>query len=318
MPKFGVLSLVACVSALDKQGPGAFVSGFAEGLLGANSTVDDCGSGFHKVAIDGMMAAQDMSSGNVSKAFDDIGDLLMTFRSSISDCKAAAHEMKQFLMVLDGVHEPGDLYTKIKTNYIDNDEEILNAFEGAGRYCTFAEPDGHKCGMSLGRPLRLMLLGETAILELGADGVAPFFAGFADGLMGGEADGVKHCAKDLDEVADSGISLANAVLQDDVNKTVVALQSVLLAFRGSVVDCKDAAGELKPFLSVLSGVRSPGDLYQKLKQNALDGDESIIGAFEGAGKYCTFKEPNGRECGKSIGSPVRLLLLGPNSTSVVV
>merc|ERR1712050_397131 len=84
------------------------------------------------------------------------------------------------------------------------------------------------------------------------------------------------------------------------------------AFQGSIAVCKDASTELKPFLSVLSDVHGPGDLLQKLKKNVLDGDEGIFEAFDGAGRYCTFRQPNGMECGKCIGRPVRIILLGPD------
>jgi len=216
---------------------------------------------------------------------------------------------------MHGVRSPGDLYQKIKRNALDGDENIVDAFEGAGKYCTFRHPDGHKCGKSLGHPVRVLLLGEDKSLatELRVQGSGAFFEGFAEGLIG-DADGVKHCSKDLSTVGQAGMSLVNHALNHNVNKTVVDLQRVILAFQSSIADCKSAASELKPFLSVMHGVRSPGDLYQKIKRNALDGDENIVDAFEGAGKYCTFRHPDGHKCGKSLGHPVRVLLLGEDKS----
>merc|ERR1712000_547323 len=98
----------------------------------------------------------------------------------------------------------------------------------------------------------------------------------------------------------------------------MGIQKILVAFEASIGDCKSAAGALKPFLSILQGVHSPSDLYKKLKKNGLDNDEAIIDAFEGAGKYCTFAEPDGRKCGKSLGRPIRLILIGKASEALVL
>merc|ERR1711862_606055 len=85
---------------------------------------------------------------------------------------------------------------------------------------------------------------------------------------------------------------------------------VLTRFQHSVADCKDAAGELKPFLQILKGVKSPADLVGKLKRNLLDNDEAILDDFADVGKFCTFRAPDGAKCGEALATPIRLVLLG--------
>merc|ERR1712070_189411 len=252
---------------------------------------------------------------NINKTVSDIQHLFAAFQGSIGDCKEAVGELKPFLHVLDGVHGPGDLYQKLKKNGLSNDDAIVEAFEGAGKYCTFRDPNGKKCGASLGRPMRLILLGSPT-LELDSQGAGGFLSGFSQGLLG-DSDGVQHCAKDLGKVSKAGMSLVHDAMDRNINKTVSDIQHLVVAFQHSIGDCKDAVGELKPFLHVLDGVHGPGDLYQKLKKNGLDNDEAIVDAFEGAGKYCTFRAPDGNKCGQSLGRPIRIILLGSTSAVMV-
>lgn len=303
-----VLSVLPIVSAVETQGAGPFFTGFAQGLLGDVDGVQHCAKDLGKVSKAGMSLAHDAMNRDVNKTVSDIQHLFNAFHGSIEDCKDAVGDLKPFLHALDGVHGPGDLYQKLKKNGLDNDEAIVDAFEGAGKYCTFRAPDGKKCGQSLGRPMRLILLGSQS-LELESQGAGAFLTGFAQGLLG-DSDGVQHCAKDLGKVSKAGMRLVNDAMAKNVNKSVSDIQKLFSAFQSSIADCKEAVGELKPFLQILDGVKGPADLYKKLKKNGLDNDEAIVDAFEGAGKYCTFRSPDGNKCGQSLGRPVRLILLG--------
>jgi len=100
----------------------------------------------------------------VTRTVQDIDQLVHAFSASASDCKAAVSDLQPFLHILDGIHSPGDLYAKLKKNGLDNDEAILDSFEGATKFCTFAEPNGHKCGKSLGTPIRLILVGSEFLV----------------------------------------------------------------------------------------------------------------------------------------------------------
>jgi len=311
--KLGLLSLIPQTVAVEEptlavSGPGAFFSGLAEGLLGDGKDVQACGADLGSVATAGGHLLEDLHNKNINGTVADIQNLLLAFQGSISDCKSAAGDLKPFLHILDGVHSPADLAQKIKHNILAGDESIIDSFEGAGKYCTFRAPNGHKCGKSLGRPLRIILLGPDA-LQLSVGGPGNFFAGFAEGLIGDAAD-VQHCGKDLSDVTAAGAHLIADLGKFNVTRTVQDIDQLVHAFSASASDCKAAVGDLQPFLHILDGVHSPGDLYAKLKKNGLDNDEAILDSFEGAAKFCTFAEPNGHKCGKSLGTPIRLILVG--------
>jgi hypothetical protein len=293
---------------LGVSGPGAFFSGLAEGLLGDGKDIQACGADLGSVATAGGHLLEDLHNKNINGTVADIQNLLLAFQGSISDCKSAAGDLKPFLHILDGVHSPADLAQKIKHNILAGDESIIDSFEGAGKYCTFRAPNGHKCGKSLGRPLRIILLGPDA-LQLSVGGPGNFFAGFAEGLIGDAAD-VQHCGKDLSDVTAAGAHLIADLGKFNVTRTVKDIDQLVHAFSASASDCKAAVGDLQPFLHILDGVQSPADLYAKLKKNGLDNDEAILDSFEGAAKFCTFAEPNGHKCGKSLGTPIRFILVG--------
>lgn len=311
-----LVASVAWSSATSVQGPGAFVSGFAEGLLGDSTEVQACGHDLHGVAGAGMHLVEDLAKRNVTKIVGDIESLLRAFQGSMHDCKAAAGELKPFLHIMDGVHNPGDLYHKLKENFLHNDEDVIDAFEGAGKYCTFAEPNGHKCGLSLGRPIRIILIGEPAF-QLDARGPGAFVEGFAQGLFG-ENPEVGECVQDAKGVAGAGAHLVGDLKARNISKVVVDFGDLLHAFQGSIRDCKAASAAFTPFLHILDGVKTPADLYHKMKANFLQYDEDVIDAFEGAGKYCTFAEPNGHKCGESLGRPMRIILIGEPSMRLAV
>lgn len=294
------------------EGPQAFAVGFAEGLLGNATVIEQCDNDLSKVAVAGARLSHDLGKKNLSQVISDSEQLLAAFHSSVGDCKGSIAELQPFLHVMDGIHSPEDLYRKMKKNFLNNDEAILAAFEGAGKYCTIKDPDAMQCGLSLGRPMRLLLLGDAAQLQFGIPGVA-FAAGFAEGLFG--SSGVADCAKNLDALAEVGTDLAKDMLHQNMSETMADLQQLIVAFQDSTSDCKDADAQIRPFLQVLDGVKSPADLYQKLKENALKGD--IVDTFADARKYCTFGALSGKKCGKSLGVPVRILLLGPDQTFLI-
>jgi len=294
--------------ALTVSGPGAFFEGFAEGLFGDGKDIQACGTDLGAVVKTGGRLLEDLHNRNINATVADIQSLLIAFQGSIGDCKTAVADLKPFLHILDDVHSPADFAEKIKHNILAGDESIIDAFEGAGKYCTFRAPNGHKCGKALGRPVRIILLGPDS-LGLSVGGPGNFFAGFAEGLIG-DATEVEHCGKDLSDVTAAARHLVADLAKFNITRTIQDVEQLLHSFSASTSDCKAAVSDLKPFLHILDDVHSPADLYAKLKKNGLDNDEAILDSFEGAAKFCTFAEPNGHKCGKSLGTPIRLILVG--------
>ena len=76
-------------------------------------------------------------------------------------CVAAFNDPKLFTKVL----ENGDVLGNLRKNWLEADAEILDNAGDMGRYCTFLEPNGNKCGFRLGAITRDMIVGlEAAIV----------------------------------------------------------------------------------------------------------------------------------------------------------
>jgi hypothetical protein len=297
--------------------PNAFFVGFARGLLGGDGKAcAACATDLGKVSKSGMHVVGDIMQRNVSRAVNDVHKLLGSFQKSTKDCKGAVAELKPFLEIMKGVRSPLDLMNKLKHNLLDNDEAILDDFSDVGKYCTFRAPDGGKCGEALAVPIRLVLLGSQhhAFLEAQANS---FFVGFAQGLIGGDGKKFVACGHDLGKVLSSGKGMVGDVLARNITAFVQHAGVIVSRFQHAVKDCKGAASELKPYAQILSGVRSPADLVNKLKKNVLDTDEQILDDFALVSKHCTFRDPNGLKCGKALATPVRLVLLGSDKAVVV-
>merc|ERR1711934_334826 len=99
-----------------------------------------------------------------TKVVGDIQTLVGAFQHSVSDCKAAVADLAPYKHIMDNVTKPHDLYEKLKKNALANDEAVLDSFEDAAKYCTFQSPDGEKCGESVGTPIRLILIGKSAVV----------------------------------------------------------------------------------------------------------------------------------------------------------
>lgn len=82
--------------------------------------------------------------------------------------------------------------------------------------------------------------------------------------------------------------------------------------------CRDAIGDLKPFLSILKGVRGPMGVLDNVKDNFLEADAEIFELMSDMGKYCTFRQPNAGKCGFRIGAITRDILVGLEKSAVVV
>jgi len=66
---------------------------------------------------------------------------------------------------LTKVLENGDVLGNLRRNMLAADAEILDYASEMGKYCTFREPNGGKCGFRLGAITRDMIVGlETATL----------------------------------------------------------------------------------------------------------------------------------------------------------
>jgi len=295
----------------------AFFGGFARGLLGGDGKSSAaCASDLGKVMDAGMSVVGDVMSRNVSQAMNDIHKLLVRFQHSTKDCKGAVAELKPFTEILKGIRSPQDLIAKLKRNALDNDEAMLDDFADVGKYCTFRAPDGAKCGEALAVPIRLVLLGTQHHTFLQAQANS-FFVGFAQGFIGGDGKKLLACGKDLGKLLSSGKSLMGDVLAHNITKFFDHVGVLVTRFHHSITDCKDASAELKPYTKILSGVRSPADLVNKLKKNVLDTDEQILDDFSHVSKYCTFRDPNGYKCGKALSTPIRLVLIGSQKAVLV-
>jgi len=297
--------------------PNAFFVGFARGLLGGDGKAcAACATDLGKVTKTGMHVVSDVMQRNVSRAVHDVQKLLGRFQQSTKDCKGAVAELKPFTEIMKGVRSPLDLMNKLKKNFLDSDEAILDDFSDVGKYCTFRAPDGGKCGEALAVPIRLVLLGTQHHVFLEAQANS-FFAGFAQGLIGGDGKKFLACGHDLGKVLSSGKNMVADVVARNITKFVEHAGVLVSRFQRSINDCKGAASELKPYTRILAGVHSPADLVNKLKKNVLDTDEQILDDFAHVSKHCTFRDPNGYKCGKALATPVRLVLLGSDKALVV-
>jgi len=68
---------------------------------------------------------------------------------------SALSDLKPLMSFLHG----GNVLGNLKRNFLATDDEMLKYAGEMGKFCTFREPDGQKCGFRLGAITRDLLAG---------------------------------------------------------------------------------------------------------------------------------------------------------------
>jgi len=151
---------------------GAFVGGMMKGLLGDDTNYKACRANVGSVFGEVKQIAVDVKSRDFKAAISDISTVighivnaLKKHNSSLEAhdvqkgaCVAAVNDLKLFTKVLKN----GDVLGNLRKNWLEADAEILDYAGDMGKYCTFREPNGNKCGFRLGAITRDMIVGLEA------------------------------------------------------------------------------------------------------------------------------------------------------------
>jgi len=154
---------------------GAFVGGMMRGLVGDDTNYKACQANIGSVLGEVKQIVADVKGRDFKAAIVDISTVIGHIVNALKKhhagleaqdvqkgaCVAAVTDLKQFTKVL----ENGDVLGNLRRNMLAADAEILDYASGMGKYCTFREPNGGKCGFRLGAITRDMIVGlETATL----------------------------------------------------------------------------------------------------------------------------------------------------------
>jgi len=300
----------ACVSVAHALPGSDFLGGFASGFLGDSSHLEACATDGGHATKHMMKFVGDWKAKKVNQTADDLQAIISDVQHVFLDCSKAGKDFVPIVQAYSDCRSAKDVLVKLKHNFLDNDENMMEEMAKAAKHCSFRDPDGHKCGEAIGKTTRHFVLGESQ-QQLSVEFKAnAFFVGFARGLLGGDGKSCVACASDVGKVMHSGMSVVGDIMARNVSRAMNDVHKLLTRFQHSTQDCKGAIVELKPFTQILKGIHSPADLMAKLKRNVLDNDEAILDDFADVGKYCTFRAPDGGKCGEALAVPIRLVLLG--------
>jgi hypothetical protein len=302
--------------SLDAEGPGGIVHGLLKGLLADSTNFKNCAGdlGTIRAAVKSVFA--DIKTRKIGEVFEDISKILIAMKPAMETCGQAAGDLKVFMKIMEGVKTPGDLSRKLKKNLLDNDEKILGELEKMGKVCTFAEPDGFKCGENLGKIIRQVVVGANHMeLELAVQN-GNIVSGLLKGLLGDSKD-FKACAGSIGDVTNVTKTLVTDIRQRHVKHALHDVSDLLMALKPAFEKCGRAAGDFKVFLKLFEGVKTPADLYQKIRRNLLDNDEKMLDELAEMGKVCTFAAPSAYKCGLNMGMIVRQIVVGVEAAVLV-
>merc|ERR1712232_92352 len=295
---------------------GSLFSGLLKGLLGSTKDYKACAGDLGDVMNSTKHVITDVRKRKVGPALEDLSQLIASVSPAVASCKVAATDLLVFTEVLKGAKTPADVYKKIKHNMLSHDEEIVDTMEDMARVCTFRAPDGNKCGYDLGSLVRKVLVSEEAQL-FAEKHKGSLFSGLMRGLLGNSgAKDYRACAGNAGAVINGTKHLFSLFGHLKVNAVVDAVSEILSALPDAIRSCKVAAGDLKDFTSIMHGVTGPADIYQNVKKNILEHDEEIINTVENMGKVCTFRAPDGNQCGYDLGHILREVMVVHHSVVV--
>lgn len=294
-----------------------FAGGMAAGFFGESSGFEACmatGSDLEK-DVGGLLS--DLKHHKLGPAAEDLSAIFGDIKHSLDACKDAGHSLTEIADALKDIHSVQDMLFHIKADILQWDAVMLDELEHAAKVCSFKQPDAHECGRLIGKGSRQLIIGDSPKFILGEEKMnVKFLEGMLTALLGKTSD-IKVCVGHTGDMAEHAKKVIVDLKARKLEKVFEDIAGLLTASKSAVVDCKEASKALEPFLHIMDGVTKKGDLYRKIKHNALNNDAEVLDQIQDMFSSCTFKKPNAEKCGGDIGTIERLFLIG-NVTEVLV